>query len=50
MLLESFCHLPFFLVGDRAQISVLSLLTVLPDSQMSQQRSIHNQISGENSV
>ena len=45
--MESFCHLPFFPVGDRAQISVLSLLTVLPDTQMSQQRSIHNQISDE---
>ena len=40
--MESICHLPFFPVGDRAQISVWCLL---PETQMSQQRSIHNQIS-----
>ena len=45
MLLESICHLPFFPVGDRAHFSALCLLTVLPETQMSQKRSIHNQIS-----
>ena len=42
---KSICQLPFFPVGDRAQISALCLLTVLPETQMSQKRSIHNQIS-----
>ena len=45
LLIESICQLPFFPVGDRAQISALCLLTVLPETQMSQKRSIHNQIS-----
>ena len=45
LLLESICHLLFFPVGDRAQISAFCLLTVLPETQMSQNRSIHNQIS-----
>ena len=43
--LEANCHLTFFPLGDRGQISVYCLLTVLPETQLSQQRSIHNQIS-----
>ena len=43
--LSQFVTSRFFLVGDRAQISVYCLLTVLLETQLSQQRSIHNQIS-----